>query len=105
MDEKNLLTGEIRKDLIQVFYLQEKRVRVYDDFDVKFKEFLLDAPDFNPTKLELICKETGNEMNCISREIIQIKLNFSPQVYNVPFLFNLVERLQDLEQLKFKTVS
>lgn len=105
MDQKNLLTDEIRKHLKQVFNLQEKRVRIYDDFDVRFKEYLLDAPDFNSARLESICRETAEEMNSISREIILIKSNFSPQVYNMPIVFNLVEKLQHFEQQKFKNVS
>lgn len=100
-----MLTGEIRQELKQVFNFQEDRVRIYDDFDIKFKEYLLDAPDFNLTILETICKETADRMNSISQRIIEIKLKFSPQVYDVPLLFELVKKLQSLEKEKFKTVS
>lgn len=105
MNQNNLLTDEISKELKQVFSLQEDRVRIYDDFDIKFKEYLLDAPDFNSTKLEVICKETADKMNSISQGIIKIKLKFSFQVYDVPDLFHLVDKLQGLEEEKFKIVS
>ncbi|CAF0930855.1 unnamed protein product [Brachionus calyciflorus] len=102
MEPNSLLNEAIHKDIKRIFELHEKRVFVYNEFEIRFKEYLLDAPSFNSDKLQSICKEIGDQMNIISQEILGIKSNFSPQVYNQKKLFNLVEKIQDLEQNKFK---
>ena len=99
-----LLKQEINKQIKEIFDLQEKRVYLLNEFDIKFKEYLLDAPKFQLDKLKLLCKTITDEMNLISSQILTIKSNFSNQVFDLKNLFNLVEKLQSNEQIKFQDV-
>lgn len=99
-----LLKSELRTHLKKLFDLQEERVHVWCDFDTRFKEYCLSAPQFDLKKLQLICKQISEKMNSISSRILEIKNMFSPEVYNIRSVYELVERLQTNEQLKFQTV-
>jgi hypothetical protein len=99
-----LLKLELNKQLKEIFDLQEERVHVSNKFETSFREYLLDAPNFDLKKLQLICKTISEEMNVISSKIISIKNCFSPQVYNIKRLYELVELLQTHEENKFKLV-
>jgi len=99
-----LLKLELNKQLKEIFELQEERVHVSNKFETSFREYLLDAPNFDLKKLQLICKTISEEMNVISSKIISIKNCFSPQVYNIKRLYELVELLQTHEETKFKLV-
>lgn len=108
-DEKftnlHISTGENYKDSIKsIFDLQEKRVHVWNEFDLKFKEYTLDAPDFELKKLQLICKEISDQLNAISTEIIALKETFSQDHSITKAIFKLVEKLQENEQVKFQLV-
>lgn len=100
-----LLKEEVKKNLREVFDLQEQRVHIWNEFDLRFKEYTLDAPNFELRKLQLICKEIGEQLNSVSAQIIQIRERFSSDVYNVRSVHDLVERLQSNEQMKFQLVS
>lgn len=100
-----MLNEELKKNLKEIFSLQERRVHLSNEFETQFKEYLLDAPNFNLNKLKLICGQTSDQMNLISKRILEIKSDFSEQVFNAPGLFKLVERLQQNEQIKFKLVK
>ena len=105
MDDKYLFKQEINQQIKEIFELQEKRVHTLNEFDIKYKEYLLDAPKFQLDKLKLLCKTTSDEMNLISSQILKIKSNFSSQVFDMKNLFNLVEKLQSNEQIKFQDVN
>ena len=100
-----MLKQELNKQLKEIFELQEERVHVSNKFETNFREYLLDAPNFDLKKLQLICKSISDEMNGISAKIILIKNHFSPHVYNVKRLYDLVEALQAHEETKFKLVK
>ena len=100
--EPSLLKKELNEQLRQVFGLQQERVLLLNDFEIKFKEYLLDAPNFDFENLKKICKTTTDEMNRVSAEILAIKRNFSSDCFNIATLYNLVDRLQDYEATKFK---
>lgn len=102
--DTDLLKIELKKNLKEIFDLQEQRVHLSNEFETRFKEYLLDAPHFDLNKLKDLCKEISERMNSISKQVLEIKLKFSPQVYNSNVLFKLVERLQNHEQIKFKLV-
>ena len=92
------------KQLKEIFELQEERVHISNKFETSFREYLLDAPNFDLKKLQLICKTISDEMNVISAKIISIKNNFSNRVFNIKRLYDLVESLQLNEEAKFKLV-
>lgn len=100
-----LFKEEVKKNLKEVFDLQEQRVHIWNEFDLRFKEYTLDAPNFELRKLQLICKEIGEQLNAVSAQIIQIREKFSNDVYNVRSVHDLLERLQSNEQMKFQLVS
>ncbi len=99
-----MLKAEINSQLKQLFSLQEQRVLLLNEFEVKFKEYLLDAPDFKHAKLAAICKQVSDDMNDVSMKILSIKRTFGPECFNLVNLFGLVEQLQSFEQNKFKLV-
>jgi hypothetical protein len=103
-DEGALLKTELKNQLKQLFELQEERVLIWSEFDVKFKEYCLSAPQFDLNKLKLICKEISEKMNSISIRIVKIKNMFSSEVFNLENIYQLIDRLQATEQIKFKTV-
>ncbi len=103
--DNNLFKEELKNNIKQVFELQEQRVYVWNEFDIRFKEYTLDAPNFRLRRLQLICKETSDQLNSISKQIIAIRDSFSSEVYNVKRLYNLVADLQESEQVKFKLVN
>ncbi len=103
--EKSLFKAELRQLIKQVFELQEQRVHVWNEFDLKFKEYTLDAPNFRLKRLQLICKEISDQLNSISMQIIDIREKFSSEVFNVKKLYNLVADLQASEQIKFQLVT
>lgn len=103
--EKSLFKTELRQLIKQVFELQEQRVHVWNEFDLKFKEYTLDAPNFRLKRLQLICKEISDQLNSISMQIIDIREKFSSEVFNVKKLYNLVADLQASEQIKFQLVT
>ena len=100
-----MLKQEINKQIKEIFDLQEQRVYLSNEFETSFKEYLLDAPNFDMNKLKQLCKDTSDKMNSISQKIIIIKNNFSSQVYDVKILYDLVEYLQSNEQTKFQLVK
>ena len=102
---KNLLKDELCKQVQQILKLQEERVHVWSDFDVKFKEYTLDAPHFELCKLQSICRLISEHLNLISMQIIAIKNQFSNDVFDVKNLYDLVEKLQANEQIKFQLVK
>jgi hypothetical protein len=91
--------------LKQVLTLQEQRVLLLAEFEIKFKEYLLDAPNFNHEKLKALCKRVSEDMNEVSSRILAVKRTFSTECFNLPVLYGLIERLQSLEQHKFKLVQ
>lgn len=99
-----LLKEEIGKSLRDVFYLQEERVHLLNDFDLKFKTYLLDAPKFNLETLKSLCQTTSERMNDISRKILNVRDKFSSECFNVKCLYDLIDKLQEGEQKKFKLV-
>jgi hypothetical protein len=103
-DEGALLKTELKNQLKQLFELQEERVLIWSEFDVKFKEYCLSAPQFDLNKLKLICKEISEKMNSISIRIVKIKNMFSSEVFNLENIYQLIDRLQATEQIKLKTV-
>ena len=104
-NNKNLLKDELRKQVQQILKLQEERVHVWNEFDVKFKEYILDAPHFELKKLQSICRLISEQLNLISMQIIAIKNQFSNDVFDVKNLYDLVEKLQSNEQIKFQLVK
>ncbi len=100
----HLLKSELRSQITNLFQLQEERVHVWSEFDVKFKEYCLTAPQFDLKKLQLICKQISDKMNAISLQVITIKNIFSGDVLDVKRVYGLVERLQLNEKTKFETV-
>ncbi len=100
----HLLKSELRSQITNLFQLQEERVHVWSEFDVKFKEYCLTAPQFDLKKLQLICKQISDKMNAISLQVITIKNIFSGDVLDVKRVYGLVERLQLNEKAKFETV-
>jgi hypothetical protein len=100
-----LLKNEINQQLRDLFALQEERVFLLSDFETKFKEYLLDAPDFKFETLKHICKSVSDSMNDLSARILKIRQNFGADCFNVLKLFNLVNRLQEYEQEKFRLVA
>jgi hypothetical protein len=105
MASGDLFKGEVKQNLREVFELQTQRVHIWNEFDLRFKEYTLDAPSFELKKLQLICKEIGEQLNSVSMQIIRIKEKFSSDVYNVKSLYELLEQLQSNEQMKFQLVS
>ena len=103
-DKGALLKTELKNQLAQTFELQQERVLVWSEFDVRFKEYCLGAPQFDLNKLKLICKEISDKMNSISIRIIKIKNMFSSEVFDVKNVYQLIDRLQTSEQIKFQTV-
>ena len=99
-----LLKNEINQQLKHLLMLQEQRVLVLNEFELKFKEYLLDAPDFNFTILKTICKSASHELNSISTRIIEIKKYFDEDCFNIIAILNLIERLQEHEKNKFQLV-
>lgn len=93
-----------REQLKRLFALQEQRVHALGEFDIKFREYLLDAPEFDINKLKLMCKETSDEMNEISSAVLAIRQMFSSECFNSPLVYSLIDRLQTYEQTKFKLV-
>lgn len=100
-----LLRAQIQASLKQVFDAQEDRVRLLNDFDQQFKIYLLDAPEFNLETLKTLCKTTSERMNEISARIIRVRDEFSPDCFGVQRIYELVNRLQENEQAKFKLVN
>lgn len=103
-DEGALLKTELKNQLKQLFELQEERVLIWSEFDVKFKEYCLSAPQFDLNKLKLICKEISEKMNSISIRVVKIKNMFSSEVFNLENIYQLIARLQATEKIKLKTV-
>ncbi len=85
--------------------MQEERVHVWNDFDTSFKEYLLDAPNFNLKNLQVLCKRISETLNAISIKILAIKNNFSENVYNRKNIYDLIENLQANERIKFELVG
>ena len=102
--DPKLLRAEISSQLKQLLSLQEQRVRILNEFEINFKEYLLDAPDFDHAKLKLICKRVSEDLNEVSRRVLAIKRLFSVDCFDVANLYGLVDKLQSQEQLKFKLV-
>lgn len=100
----SLLKAELRNHVAKIFTLQEERVHVWSEFDIKFKEYCLTAPQFDLKKLQLICKQISDKMNSISTRVIEIKNMFSSDVFDAKQVYALVDRLQLNEQFKFQTV-
>lgn len=100
----SLLKAELRNHVAKIFALQEERVHVWSEFDIKFKEYCLTAPQFDLKKLQLICKQISDKMNSISTRVIEIKNMFSSDVFDAKQVYALVDRLQLNEQFKFQTV-
>ena len=103
-DIQIILKEDLNKFLQQIFQLQEERVLYWNEFELQFKEYLLDAPNFDLEKLKLICKGIGNKMNDISSKILSIKSNFSNQEHGIKKINDLIEKLQTNEQMKFQLV-
>jgi hypothetical protein len=99
-----LLKTEVSNQLKQLFAFQEQRVLLLNEFEIKFKEYLLDAPDFKHAKLAAICKQVSEDMNDVLMRILAIKKTFSPECFNMSGLYGLIEQLQTHEQNKFKLV-
>lgn len=102
--DSSLFKAEQSKLIKEIFELQEQRVHIWNEFDLKFKEYTLDAPNFRLKRLQLICKEISDQLNSISTQMIAIREKFSKEVFNVHRLHELVERLQEHEQIKFQLV-
>ena len=100
----SLLKNEQKNLLTKVFELQEERVHIWCDFDTRFKEYCLSAPEFDLKKLQLICKQISDKLNSVSSRILEIKNMFSSEVFNLKSIYDLIERLQANEQIKFETV-
>ena len=100
----HLLKSELQAQIIRIFQLQEDRVHVWSEFDVKFKAYCLTAPQFDLKKLQLICKQISDKMNAISLQVIAVKTIFSSEVLDAKRAYELVERLQLNEKAKFETV-
>jgi hypothetical protein len=73
-----------------------------NEFETKFKEYLLDAPNFDLNKLQLMCKDVSNEMNIISKNILTIKND--ELMKDDKNIIGLIERLQSGEESKLKLV-
>lgn len=99
---KSLLKLELTRQIKAIFALQEERVLIGNDFDVQFKEYLLEAPNFELNKLQLICKAVSERMNKVTQSIMDIKVQFSDEMFAAHALHKLVEQLQTLEATKFK---
>ena len=95
---------DFKESIKSIFDFQEQRVHVWNEFDLLFKEYTLDAPYFDLKKLQLICKDIGDELNSISSKIILIKEAFSQNRAITKDLHKLIEKLQENEQIKFKLV-
>ena len=100
-----MLKEEVSKQISEVFKLQEERVHIWNDFDTSFKEYLLDAPNFNFKTLQVLCKRISEALNEISMKILTIKNNFSENVYNRKNVYELIESLQTNERVKFELVG
>ena len=100
-----MLKEELSKQISEVFKLQEERVHIWNDFDTSFKEYLLDAPNFNLKSLQMLCKRVSEALNEISMKILAIKNNFSENVYNRKNVYDLIENLQTNERIKFELVG
>jgi hypothetical protein len=96
-----------------LFLLQEERVLVYKEFSSYFKEYLIDinikkensatvSENLNFIQFRFICKQISEKFNKISLQILEIKKNLSDNRKN---LINLIQKLQDYEENKFKLVS
>jgi hypothetical protein len=102
---RSLLKVEINKQLKELFSLQQKRVLISNEFEIGFKEYLLDAPNFNFNKLQTLCQQITNQMNAVSADVIKIRNLFSMDMFAIDRIYKLIEMLQDREQLKLKLVS
>ena len=93
----------------RLFELQQQRVLTFNEFEIKFKEYLLDAPKFQLERLKLICKQIGDAFNEINRQIIEQVLNYLKETTAAAAndnasLIKLVESIQENEEVKFKLV-
>lgn len=102
-DEANL-----RELVSSLFALQEERVFIYNEFDIKFKEYLLDAPKFNHVRLKLICKTISDQLNEVNAKILKLKERAAAgqaEVKECRLVAKQIEKLQANEEAKFKLVS
>ena len=105
LEAGSLLKAQLDKHLLDVLTLQEERVLAWREFDVSFKEYLLDAPAFDAAKLQRICRHAAQKMNSISERILGIKLKLSAEVYDATKLHAQVEELQSCAARKFQLVN
>ena len=104
----NLKENDNFKELVNaLFDLQEQRVFIFNEFDIKFKEYLLDAPKFNHEKLKLICKTISDQLNGVNVKILELKKRAEAdqnEIKECRVIAKQIERLQSNEELKFKLV-
>ena len=105
----NLKEEDNFKELVNsLFSLQEERVFIYNEFDIKFKEYLLDAPKFNHERLKLICKSVSEQLNEVNAKILKLKDRATAVagggVKECRLIVKQIEKLQANEETKFKLV-